>query len=123
VDCTPEDSSSVRAAGVAYALADAVRKGAEGKPSYLLLDLGIMVHEGMSLLLMPLAAPLFRREALMCADVSKATYIRSTAVSRQTPSPVCTRRCTHSRTSSSIVCNANCHAPWHQCAGLARRSS
>ena len=31
-----------------------------------LLDLGIIVHEGVSLLLMPLAAPLFRREALMC---------------------------------------------------------
>jgi hypothetical protein len=54
------------AAGVAYALADAVRKGAEGRASYLLLDLGIMVHEGMSLLLMPMAAPLFRREALLC---------------------------------------------------------
>ncbi len=53
-------------AGVAYALADAVKKGAEGKASYLLLDLGIIVHEGMSLLLMPLAAPLVRREALMC---------------------------------------------------------
>jgi hypothetical protein len=58
---------SCGAAGVAYALADAVKKGAEGKASYLLLDLGVMVHEGMSLLLMPLAAPLFRREALMYA--------------------------------------------------------
>ena len=59
-------SNPVCAAGVAYALADAFRKGAEGRASYLLLDLGIMVHEGMSLLLMPMAAPLFRREALLC---------------------------------------------------------
>ncbi len=53
---------------MSYALADAVKKGREGSPSYLLLDLGIMVHEAMSLLLMPLAAPLLRREALMCVQ-------------------------------------------------------
>jgi hypothetical protein len=58
---------------VSYALADAVKKGREGSPSYLLLDLGIMVHEGMSLLLMPLAAPLLRREALMCVQVCTAS--------------------------------------------------
>lgn len=51
---------------MAYALADAVNKGSESQPTYLLLDLGVIVHEGMSLVLMPMAAPLFRREALMC---------------------------------------------------------
>lgn len=52
--------------GVAYALADAVNKGSESQPTYLLLDLGVIVHEGMSLVLMLLAAPLFRHEALIC---------------------------------------------------------
>lgn len=45
----------------------AFKKGAERKPSYLLITAGVIVHESMSLLLTPFAANLMTREALMCA--------------------------------------------------------
>lgn len=44
---------------------DAVDKGHEHKSSYLLLALGVVVHESLSLVLTPLAAPLMTHQALM----------------------------------------------------------